>query len=212
MSDERKDTEEVKDEEVQTEETEVDQEETQTEEDTPVKTEEEIRAELEKQMQSQIDKRVTEAVKKTEERVKEELEEQRRLEKLSEEERKKEEAKKRAQEQARKEKELAKRELKLDLVDILAERDLSIDFKEFVDVSQFVEAEDSKEKMVEKVDKLEGMFNNIVEKKIEEFKKEYLKGETPEKLNHENNTPPNEYEDAKKAGDVKGMLKAKFGG
>lgn len=211
MADERKDTE-VQEEEVQTEETEVEQEDTQTEEDTPVKTEEEIRKELEKELQSTIDKRVTEAVKKTEQRVKEELEEQRRLEKLSEEERAKEEAKKRAKEQAEKEKKLAERELKLDLVDVLAEKDLSIDFKEFVDVSQFVGVEGSKEKMVEKVEQLEGMFNSVVEKKIEEFKKEYLKGETPEKLNRENNTPPNSYEEARKAGDVKGMLKAKFGG
>lgn len=175
-------------------------------------TVEEIRAQLEKEfkkkLQSEVDKRVTDAVKKTEQRVRNELEEQKRLEQLSEEERRAEEEQKRQKELEEKEKNLAVKELQLDLIDILAEKGLDVKFKDFIDVTTVIGVENGREVLAEKVETLKAVFDEVVEKKVAEVKKEYLKGNTPIAIGEKNKpTPINEYEEARKRGDVRAMLK-----
>lgn len=173
---------------------------------------EEIRKELEeeyqKKLQSEVDKRVTEAVKKTEKRVRAEIEEQKRLEQLTEEERRQEEEQKRQRELEEKEKNLIVKELKLELIDILAEQGLDVKFKDFIDVSTVLNEENKRDILVERVETLKAIFDEVVDKKVAEIKKEYLKGDTPNALGENNKPSPiDEYEEAKKRGDVRAMLK-----
>lgn len=170
--------------------------------------------ELQKQIQSLIDKRVTDAVKKTERKWKQQLEEEKRKAQMTEEERHQEQLKQLEEEQRRKERELRERELKLDLIDILEQEELDTGFRDIIDVSSLLGVEDKEEaveKLRERVQQVKKLFNDMVNKRVEQFKKEYLKGNTPKNVGKENNnTPLDEYEEARKKGDVKAMLASKF--
>lgn len=179
--------------------------------DTQESTEEirkKLEEEFQKKLQSEVDKRVTEAVKKTEKRVKAELEEQKRLEQLTEEERRQEEEQKRQWELEEKEKNLMVKELKLELIDILAEQGLDVKFKDFIDVTTVINEENKRDILFERVETLKAIFDDVVERRVAEIKKEYLKGDTPNALGENNKpSPTDEYEEAKKRGDVRAMLK-----
>lgn len=167
-----------------------------------------LEEEFQKKLQSEVDKRVTEAVKKTEKRVRAEIEEQKRLEQLTEEERRQEEERKRQRELEEKEKNLMVKELKLELIDILAEQGLDVKFKDFIDVTTVLNEENKREILIERVETLKTIFDEVVEKRVAEIKKEYLRGNTPNALGEKHKPSPiDEYEEAKKRGDVRAMLK-----
>lgn len=172
--------------------------------------------EFAKQFQSIVDKRVTDAVKKTEKKLREQAEEEKRKAQMTEEEKRAEELKRIEQERKEKEIALRIRELKLELIDILEQEELDTGFRELIDVSTVLhmeDAEEAKAALVDKVRKVKNTFRALVEKEVEAVKKEYLRGKSPDNLGKDgNNTPPDEYEKAKKAGDVKAMLANKFKG
>lgn len=167
-----------------------------------------------KEFQSAMDKRVTEALKKQEQKLKKAFEDEQKKAQMTEEEKKQAEQEQIEQERKAREIQLKARELKLDLIDVLEEEGLDTGFRDLIDVSPLLSIEDkdsAKEELKAKVKKVKGTFNSLVEKKVEEVKKEYLKGNTPNQVGKENNnTPPNEYEKAKKEGNVRGMLASKF--
>lgn len=170
--------------------------------------------EYNKQLQSMMDKRVTDALKKREKQLKDEFEAEKKLSQMTDDERKQEEDKARELEQKKRERELTVRELKLELVNILEKAELDTSFRDMIDVTSVLGLADNEARVKElgaKVDKLKGTFSTIIEKKVEEVKKEYLKGTSPQNLGKEkNNTPLNDYDKAKKNKDTKAMIGHKF--
>lgn len=187
------------------------------EEEERKKLEAQVRAELEAQLKAdnekEIDRRITEAIKTRETKLKREQAEKERIAKLSEEERLKElTAKKEAELQARY-RDIVVKELKLELVDILAEEQLPLEMRDLIDVNKYadVEAINRADKLKEDVTKFKSILNNIVNNQVAEAKKEFLRGNTPVSTNTKQ-TPISEYDKAKKQKDVKGMLSAKLYG
>ena len=96
--------------------------------------------EVDKMLQSETDKRVSEAIKtsksKWQEEFKSKIEQERkeaeRLAKLSSDEKRQEELKKKNEEISQKESELRKRELKLDTINVLSEKQLPVEFSDFL--------------------------------------------------------------------------------
>lgn len=179
--------------------------------DLEAKIKAELEAKYEAEKQREIDKRVTEAVKKREAKYKAEQAEKERLSKLSEEERVREVQAQKEKELEARHKELIAKELKLDLVDILSENDLPLQFRDIIDVNKYVgvKAEDRRESLKNDINIFKDTFNSIIDKRVEEIKKEYLKGNSPTNLDKKVK-PLSAYEEAKKKKDVKGMLNAKF--
>lgn len=172
-----------------------------------------IREELEKEKQREIDKRVTDAIKKREAKLKAEQQEKERLSKLSAEERFREVQEQKEKELNEKYRELAVKELKLDLVDILTEEKLPLEFREVIDVNKYVEVkpEERKDALKSDLNVFKNTFNSIIDKRVEDIKREYLKGTTPQSMD----TKPkktSEYDKAKKSGDVQAMISAKLFG
>lgn len=173
------------------------------------KTEAEIRAEIEKEYAKQADKRVTDAIKKKE---KEWADKQAR-EKMTEEERKQAEERERAEAQAKKDYELTIRGLRLDVVDAIAELGLDAGFRNLVaieDLASITDDAERKAKLTERVKGMKSLFDAEVAKAVAKEKAEFLKGTTPATGNSKKAEETN-YDTAKKAGNVKGMISAKMG-
>jgi len=169
---------------------------------------EEREKKLREEMQKETDRRVTEAVKTANAKWQKEAE----REKLSEEEKRRLEEQERAQENARKEHELIIKGLRLDVVDAVAELGLSSGFRNLVAVEDLalIEGEDERRKKVtERVKGLKKLFDAEVKKQVEKEKAEFLKGNTPP-ASKETNKELDEYETAKKAGNVRGMVGSKL--
>ena len=176
------------------------------------KTEEERWAEREKklreEMQKETERRVTDAVKTANAKWKKDAE----REKLSEEERRKLEDQERAQENARKEHELIMRGLRLDVVDAISELGMDAGFRNLVAVDDLALISDEAERKQKLTDRIKGMkklFDDEVKKQVEKEKAEFLKGHTPP-ASKEKQPEADSYAEAKKAGNVKGMLSAKL--
>ena len=177
--------------------------------DTPkVKTEEEIRAELQKEYEKMADKRVTDAIKKKEK----EWADKQAKEKMSEEERKRVEEQERLQAQAKKDFDLTIKGLKLDVVDAVAELGLDAGFRNLIaveDLASISDEEERKKKLTERVKGMKALFDAQVAKEVAKAKAEFLKGSTP--TTGKEKTDKDAYNEAKKAGNVKGMVSEKLG-
>lgn len=132
--------------------------------------------------QADVDKRVSSAVKKTEERLRTEfentlsekisnqIEENKRLSKLSEKERKEEEYKNRIKELETREMKIKNRELKSDLIKILAEKNIPIEAAELIISDTDTNAEEALNKVK--------IFETIMEKSNENYIKSKLSDNT----------------------------------
>ena len=176
------------------------------------KTEAELRAEIEKELKAEYekmaDKRVTDAQKKW----KADAEKKAQLEKMSEEERRKAEDEQRAAENARKEHELVIKGLRLDVVDAVAELGLDAGFRNLIAVDDLALISDDgerKDKLTERIKGMKALFDAEVKKQVEKEKSEFLRGQTPP-ASKEKNKGTSLYDEAKKAGNVKGMLNSKL--
>ena len=172
------------------------------------KTEEEIRAELQKEYEKMADKRVTDAIKKKEK----EWADKQAKEKMSEEERKRVEEQERLQAQAKKDFDLTIKGLKLDVVDAVAELGLDAGFRNLIaveDLASISDEEERKKKLTERVKGMKALFDAQVAKEVAKAKAEFLKGSTP--TTGKEKTDKDAYNEAKKAGNVKGMVSEKLG-
>lgn len=182
---------------------------TETTETSKVKTEEEIRAELQKEFEKMADKRVTDAIKKKEK----EWADKQAKEKMTEDERKRVEEQERLQAQAKKDFDLTIKGLKLDVVDAVAELGMDASFRNLIaveDLASITDEDERKKKLTERVKGMKDLFNAEVQKEVAKAKADFLKGSTPttgDKKQHE----ASKYEEAKKAGNVSGMLSEKLG-
>lgn len=171
------------------------------------KTEEEIRAELQKEYEKIADKRVTDAIKKKEK----EWADKAAKEKMSAEERAAAEEKERLAAQAKKDLDLTIKGLKLDVVDAVSELGLDSGFRNLIaveDLATITDEDERKKKLTERVKGMKALFDAEVAKQVEKAKTEFLKGSTPP--TSKGKTGKDAYAEAKKAGDVKGMLQAEF--
>ena len=181
---------------------------TETTETPKVKTEEEIRAELQKEYEKMADKRVTDAIKKKEK----EWADKQAKEKMTEDERKRVEEQERLQAQAKKDFDLTIKGLKLDVVDAVAELGLDASFRNLIaveDLASITDEDERKKKLTERVKGMKDLFNAEVQKEVAKAKADFLKGSTPttgDKKQHE----ATKYDEAKKAGNVSGMLSEKL--
>jgi hypothetical protein len=128
--------------------------------------------EYEKNLQAEADRRVNQAKRKWEkeyqEKIKFERKEAERLARLSDEERQKENEKKYKEELSIREKELFKKEMKLEAINILAERKLPVTFSDIL-------IGDTAEDTHEKIKAFDEAFRNEVAQEVEKR----LKGSTP---------------------------------
>ena len=178
------------------------------EETTPkAKTEEEIRAELQKEYEKMADKRVTDAIKKKEK----EWADKQAKERMSVEERQRAEEQERLQAQAKKDFDLTVKGLKLDVVDAVAEMGLDAGFRNLIaveDLASISDEDERKKKLTERVKGMKALFDAEVAREVAKAKAEFLKGSTPTTGNSAKNVT--KYDEAKKAGDVRGMLSEKL--
>lgn len=173
--------------------------------------ERELREKIARELEADTDRRITEAIKKREKKLKEEQARKESLAKLSEEDRIKQIQMESEQKLREREREVIQKELKLTLVDVLNEEGLSLELRELIDVSKYVniEPEDREEKLRGDIALIKKVFSNVLDNKVEAVKKEYLRGTTPKAV--EGTTKPlSEYEKAKKSKDVRSMLKNKM--
>jgi len=179
------------------------------EDTTPkVKTEEEIRAELQKEYEKMADKRVTDAIKKKEK----EWADKQAKEKMTEDERKQAEEQERLQAQAKKDLDLTIKGLKLDVVDAVAELGLDAGFRNLIaveDLATITDEDERKKALTERVKGMKALFDAEVAKEVAKAKAEFLKGSTPA-TGKGNNNDKDAYNEARKAGNVKGMVSEKL--
>lgn len=171
-----------------------------------------IEAEIKAETQKEIDRRVSEAIKKREAKLKAEAMEKERLAKLSEEEKIKELQAKAQREQKERETLLNSRELKLEMIDYLTEKNVDLSIKELISIDAIAELEEAdlrSQTLRNTIDKTLEIFNKAVDKKVESVKADLLKGQTPPGVCPEIK-PISDYDRARKTGDVKNMLLAKF--
>lgn len=176
--------------------------------ETTAKTEEQIRAELQKEYEKMADKRVTDAIKKKEK----EWADKQAKEKMTEEERKRAEEQERLQAQAKKDWDLTVKGLKLDVVDAVAELGLDAGFRNLIaveDLASIADEEERKAKLTERVKGMKALFDAEVAKEVAKAKAEFLKGTTPA-TGKEKHTETDAYDQARKAGNVKGMVSEKL--
>lgn len=172
-----------------------------------VKTEEEIRAELQKECEKMADKRVTDAIKKKEK----EWADKAAKEKMSAEERAQVEEKERLAAQAKKDLDLTIKGLKLDVVDAVAELGLDSGFRNLIaveDLASITDEDERKKALTARVKGMKALFDAAVAKEVEKAKAEFLKGSTPATGAKKDETG-SAYSNAKKSGDIKGMISAK---
>lgn len=173
------------------------------------KTEEEIRAELQKEYEKMADKRVTDAIKKKEK----EWADKAAKEKMSAEERAQAEEKERLAAQAKKDLELTIKGLKLDVVDAVSELGLDSGFRNIIaveDLASISDEEERKKALTARIKNTKALFDAEVKKAVEKAKTEFLKGSTPATGDKQDENK-SAYDDAKKTGNVKGMISAKMG-
>ena len=172
-----------------------------------VKTEEEIRAELQKEFDKMADKRVTDAIKKKEK----EWADKAAKDKMSAEERAQAEEKERLAAQAKKDLDLTIKGLKLDVVDAIAELGLDSGFRNLIDVEDLasISEEERKKALTARVKNMKALFDAEVKKAVEKAKAEFLKGSTPA-TGDKPDGDKTAYDQAKKDGNVKGMISAKL--
>lgn len=171
------------------------------------KTEEEIRAELQKEYEKMADKRVTDAIKKKEK----EWADKAAKEKMSAEERAQAEEKERLAAQAKKDLDLTIKGLKLDVVDAIAELGLDSGFRNLIAVEDLasISEEERKKALTARVKNMKALFDAEVKKAVEKAKAEFLKGSTPA-TGDKPDGDKTAYDQAKKDGNVKGMISAKL--
>jgi hypothetical protein len=170
---------------------------------------EELRAELQKEFDKQADKRVTDAIKKKEK----EWADKQAKDKMTEDERKRVEEQERLQAQAKKDLDLTIKGLKLDVVDAVAELGLDAGFRNLIaveDLATITDEEERKAKLTERVKGMKALFDAQVAKEVSKAKAEFLKGSTPT-TGKEKNPEKDAYNEARKAGNVKGMVSEKLG-
>lgn len=182
---------------------------TTTPEDTTpkAKTEDEIRAELKKEFEKEADRRVTDAIKKKEK----EWADKQAKEKMTEDERKRAEEQERLQAQAKRDLDLTIKGLKLDVVDAVAELGLDAGFRNLIaveDLANITDEADRKKQLTERVKGMKAMFDAEVAKEVAKAKAEFLKGSTP--TSGKDKTDLSKYDEAKKAGNVGGMISEKL--
>lgn len=180
---------------------------TSTTETPKAKTEEEIRAELQKEYEKMADKRVTDAIKKKEK----EWADKAAKEKMTEDERKRVEEQERLQAQAKKDLELTIKGLRLDVVDAIAELGLDAGFRNLIaveDLAAISDEEERKSKLTERIKGMKSLFDAEVAKQVAKAKQEFLKGSTPETGSKKKDVT--KYDEAKKAGNVSGMISEKM--
>ncbi|WP_418560278.1 hypothetical protein [Hominenteromicrobium sp.] len=172
-----------------------------------VKTEEEIRAELQKEFDKMADKRVTDAIKKKEK----EWADKAAKDKMSAEERAQAEEKERLAAQAKKDLDLTIKGLKLDVVDAIAELGLDSGFRNLIAVEDLasISEEERKKALTARVKNMKALFDAEVKKAVEKAKAEFLKGSTPA-TGDKPDGDKTAYDQAKKDGNVKGMISAKL--
>ena len=172
-----------------------------------VKTEEEIRAELQKEFDKMADKRVTDAIKKKEK----EWADKAAKDKMSAEERAQAEEKERLAAQAKKDLDLTIKGLKLDVVDAIAELGLDSGFRNLIAVEDLasISDEERKKALTARVKNMKALFDAEVKKAVEKAKAEFLKGSTPA-TGDKPDGDKTAYDQAKKDGNVKGMISAKL--
>lgn len=170
--------------------------------------------ELEKRVASEVDRRITEALKKREKALKDEFAERERKAKLTEEQRLKEEQENARKQQEQKERELTVRALKLDLVDALAENEMDLKFRDLISIDDLlsVPPEDRADELKKKVVSFKKIVDGIVEARVAEVKREFMKGSTPKQVGDKETKTVTPYEQAKANNDVKAMIGAKFSG
>lgn len=177
-------------------------------ETTPkVKTEEEIRAELQKEYEKMADKRVTDAIKKKEK----EWADKAAKEKMSAEERAQAEERERLAAQAKKDLDLTIKGLKLDVVDAVSELGLDSGFRNLIaveDLAGITDEDERKKALTARVKGMKALFDAAVAKEVEKAKAEFLKGSTPNTGDKNKETNTSTYDEAKKAGNVRGMISA----
>jgi hypothetical protein len=172
-----------------------------------------LEKDFESQLQSIADKRVTDAIKKTTDKLTADFQAKQAKEKMTEDE-------KRVAEEAEKQRAIdaklrdaAVKELKYNLVDYINEEGLDLGFRDLIDVSALLGVEDEdvrNETLKKQVKATKKIVDSLVDKKVEDFKTEFLKGKSPSNQQKGNNTPPTAYDQAKEKGSVKDMLKARF--
>ena len=176
-------------------------------ETTPkAKTEEEIRAEIQKEYEKMADKRVTDAIKKKEK----EWADKAAKEKMSAEERAQAEERERLEAQAKKDLDLTIKGLKLDVVDAIAELGLDSGFRNLIaveDLASISDEDERKKALTARVKGMKALFDAEVAKGVEKAKAEFLKGST-HTTNTKKNETTNTYDEAKKTGNVRGMISA----
>lgn len=180
---------------------------TSTTETPKAKTEDEIRAELQKEYEKMADKRVTDAIKKKEK----EWADKAAKEKMTEDERKRVEEQERLQAQAKKDLELTIKGLRLDVVDAIAELGLDAGFRNLIaveDLASISDEEERKSKLTERIKGMKSLFDAEVAKQVAKAKQEFLKGSTPETGSKKKDVT--KYDEAKKAGNVSGMISEKM--
>lgn len=172
-----------------------------------VKTEEEIRAELQKEYEKMADKRVTDAIKKKEK----EWADKQAKEKMTEDERRQAEEQERLQAQAKKDFELTIKGLRLDVVDAIAELGLDAGFRNLIaveDLASISDEDERKKKLTERIKGMKSLFDAEVAKQVAKAKQDFLKGSTPETGSKKKDVT--KYDEAKKAGNVSGMISEKM--
>lgn len=180
---------------------------TSTSETPKAKTEEEIRAELQKEYEKMADKRVTDAIKKKEK----EWADKAAKEKMTEDERKRVEEQERLQAQAKKDFELTIKGLRLDVVDAIAELGLDAGFRNLIaveDLASISDEDERKKKLTERIKGMKSLFDAEVAKQVAKAKQDFLKGSTPETGSKKKDVT--KYDEAKKAGNVSGMISEKM--
>lgn len=180
---------------------------TSTNETPKAKTEEEIRAELQKEYEKMADKRVTDALKKKEK----EWADKAAKEKMTEDERKRVEEQERLQAQAKKDFELTIKGLRLDVVDAIAELGLDAGFRNLIaveDLASISDEDERKKKLTERIKGMKSLFDAEVAKQVAKAKQDFLKGSTPETGSKKKDVT--KYDEAKKAGNVSGMISEKM--
>ena len=118
-----------------------------------------------------------------------------------------------AQAQAKRDLDLTIKGLKLDVVDAVQEMGLDAGFRNLIaveDLATITDEDERKAKLTERVKGMKKLFDAEVAKEVTKAKAEFLKGTTPTTGTSTKNTEKDTYNKAKKAGDVKGMLDAKF--
>ena len=78
------------------------------------------------------------------------------------------------------------------------------------DLATIADEDERKAKLTERVKRMKKLFDAEVAKEVTKAKAEFLKGTTPTTGTSTKNTEKDTYNKAKKAGDVRGMLDAKF--